>query len=78
MELLSDVARMAMMLMTMMMVMMLILMNMFMLTQMDMEPVLIIIMLMIICFFRMRKVIPQVYVLHFNSSLILVDFLNCL
>ena len=79
MELLSDVAMMAIMLMTMMMVMMMMLMDMiFMLTQMEMVLVLIIIMLMIIIFFKMRKEIPQVCVLQFNSSLILVDFLNCL
>ena len=40
--------------------------------------VLIFIMLVIIIFFKTRKEIPQVCVLQFNSSLILVDFLNCL
>ena len=78
MELFSDLARMAMMLTTMMMVMMLMLMNMFSLTQLEMVLVLIFIMLVIIIFFKTRKEIPQVCVLQFNSSLILVDFLNCL
>ena len=76
--LVSDVARMGMMLMTMMMVMMLMLMNMFTLTQLEMVPVLIFIMLVIMFFLKMRKEIPQVCVPQFNSSLILVDFLNCL
>ena len=76
--LVSDVAKMLMMLMTMMMVMMLMLINMFTLTQLEMVLVLIFIMLVIIIFFKMRKEIPQVCVPQFNSSLILVDFLNCL
>ena len=45
---------------------------------MEMDPVLIIIMLMITVFFKMRMEIPQVCVPQFSSSLILVDFLNCL
>ena len=76
--LVSDVAKMLMKLMTMMMVMMLMLINMFTLTQLEMVLVLIFIMLVIIIFFKMRKEIPQVCVPQFNSSLILVDFLNCL
>ena len=77
----NDVATMGMMLMTMMIVMIVIipmLKNMFTLTQMEMDPVLIIIMLMITVFFKMRMEIPQVCVPQFSSSLILVDFLNCL
>ena len=76
--LVSDVAKMLMMLMTMMMVMMLMLINMFTFTQLEMVLVLIFIMLVIIIFFKMRREIPQVCVPQFNSSLILVDFLNCL
>ena len=76
--LVSDVAKMLMMLMTMMMVMMLMLINMFTFTQLEMVLVLIFIMLVIIIFFKMRREIPQVCVSQFNSSLILVDFLNCL
>ena len=76
--LVSDVAKMLMMLMTMMVVMMLMLINMFTLTQLEMVLVLIFIMLVIIIFCKMRKEIPQVCVPQFNSSLILVDFLNCL
>ena len=78
MELLSDLARMAMMLMTMMIVTMLHRMNILTLTQMEMILVLIIITLIIEVFFKSRKKNPQVCVLQFNSSLILVDFLNCL
>lgn len=74
MELLSDVATMAMILMALMMAtMMMMLTNMFSLTRMDMMPVLIIITLLIITFFVMRKEMPQVCVLQFNLSLVLVD-----
>ena len=45
---------------------------------MEMILVLIIITLIIEVFFKSRKKNPQVCVLQFNSSLILVDFLNCL
>ena len=79
MELLGDVVMTAMMLMSMTLVMMMLLMNMmFSLTQMEIMLVLMIIMLVIMIFLKMRKKIPQVCVLQFNSSLILVDFLNYL
>ena len=67
--LVSDVARKGMMLMLMTMMMG---MNMFTFTFTQM------LMLMITVFFRLRMEIPQVCVLQFNASLILVDFLNCL
>ena len=70
MEVLSDMAMMA--------IMTLMLMNMVTLMQMEMVPVLIFIMLVIISFLKTREEYLQVCVLQLNSSLILVDFLNCL